>query len=134
MQVYVVILYRYKQKENWPYGHLNNAQWTAQISNISMNNVWPDRWRMSRPILRHISHKLDIYVFILWIIYFQYILGIEFLLVQTVLNFLSTYSFIRMKRTSFMGFSRKTKKKLARFFKITFRYIDVVNSLHKPVL
>ena len=52
------------------------------------------------------------------------------LCVQTVLLFSSTCSLFRTRQTSYRGFSRKTKKKLARFFNFTFRYIDNVLSLN----
>ena len=50
--------------------------------------------------------------------------------VQTVLLFSLTCSFIRMRQTSYKGFSRKNEKKLARSFNFTFRYIDDVLSLN----
>jgi hypothetical protein len=37
-----------------------------------------------------------------------------------------------MMQTSFRGFSRKSKKKLARSFNFTFFYIDYVLSLYNP--
>ena len=53
-----------------------------------------------------------------------------YLWVQTVLFFSPTCSFIRMRQTSYRGFSRKIKKKLARSFNFTLRYIDDVLSLN----
>ena len=50
--------------------------------------------------------------------------------VQTVLLFSPTCYFIRMRQTSYRGFSRKNEKKLARSFNFTFRYIDDVLSLN----
>ena len=50
--------------------------------------------------------------------------------VQTVLLFPPICSFIRMRQTSYRGFSRKIEKKLARSFNFTFRYIGDVLSLN----
>jgi len=53
-----------------------------------------------------------------------------YLWVQPVLLFSLTCSFIRMRQTSYRGFSRKTKKELARSFNFTLRYIDDILSLN----
>ena len=52
------------------------------------------------------------------------------LLIQTVLLFFPTCSLIRTRKTSYQGFSRKTKKKPARTFNFRFHYIDDVLSLN----
>ena len=57
-----------------------------------------------------------------------------YLWVQPVPLFSLTCSFIRMRQTSYRGFSRKTKKKLARSFNFTFRYIDDIFSLNNSRL
>ena len=51
-----------------------------------------------------------------------------------MLLFSPTCSFIRMRQTSYKGFSRKNEKKLARSFNFTFRYIDDVLSLNNSRL
>jgi len=54
-----------------------------------------------------------------------------YLWLQTVLLFSPTCSVIRMRQSSYIGFSRKNEKKLARSFKFTFHYIiDDVLSLN----
>jgi len=53
-----------------------------------------------------------------------------YLWLQTVLLFSPTCSVIRMRQSSYIGFSRKNEKKLARSFKFTFHYIDDVISLN----
>ena len=57
-----------------------------------------------------------------------------FLWVLKVFPFPPTYCFIRMRQTSYMGFLRKSEKKLARFFNFMFRYIDDVLSLNNCTL
>jgi len=49
---------------------------------------------------------------------------------KTYLIFSPTCSFIRMRRTSYRGFSIKNENKLARSFNVMFRYIDPVFSLN----
>ena len=49
---------------------------------------------------------------------------------QAVLLFSPTCSFIRMRQTSYRGFSRINEKKLARSFKFMFHYINDVLSLN----
>ena len=68
------------------------------------------------PRLCNLCMVLLIYFFCLW--------------VQTVLLFPPICSFIRMRQTSYRGFSRKIEKKLSRSFNFTFRYIGDVLSLN----